>query len=92
MSMFLIKGSYSYNVQKTVKANSKEEAQAMFESWNLDPMCEWESQDQDTYREDLNLIEEGVSLLNFLKFLKVGKYENNNTTNRTITIKRSWRV
>lgn len=91
MSMFLIKGSYTYNVQKTVKANSKEEAQAMFESGNLDPMCEWESQDQDTYREELNLIEEGVSLLNFLKFLKGGKYENNNTTNRTITIKRSWR-
>ena len=59
MSMFLIKGSYTYNVQKTVKANSKEEAQAMFESGNLDPMCEWESQDQDAYREDLNLIEGG---------------------------------
>ena len=41
MDKFLIKGSYTYNVQKTVKANSKEEAQAMFEAGNLEPMCEW---------------------------------------------------
>ena len=59
MNKFLIKGSYTYNVQKTVKANSKEEAQAMFESGNLDPMCEWESQDQDTYLEALNIIKRG---------------------------------
>jgi len=59
MNKFVIKGSYTYKVQKTIMADSKEEAQKMFEAGNLEPMCEWESQDQDTYLEALNIIKRG---------------------------------
>ena len=59
MNKFVIKGSYTYNVQKTIMANSKKEAKTMFEAENLEPMCEWEAQDQDTYREELDIIKEG---------------------------------
>ena len=58
MKKFVIKGSYTYNVQKTIMASSKKEAQTMFEAGNLEPMCEWEAQDQNTYREELEIIEE----------------------------------
>ena len=62
MKKYMIKGMYTYRVQKEIKANSYAEA------WNiainhLEPLCEWDSQDQDTYFErvqDVKTIEEYV--------------------------------
>ena len=57
MSKFIIKGSYTYKVQKTVEADSKEEAIELALN-HSEPMCEWEQQDQDTYSEEYQSIEE----------------------------------
>ena len=54
MSKFIIKGSYTYKVQKTVEADSKEEAIELALN-HSEPMCEWEQQDQDTYSEEYQL-------------------------------------
>lgn len=57
MSKFIIKGSYTYKVQKTVEADSKEEALELALN-HSEPMCEWDQQDQDTYSEEYQSIEE----------------------------------
>jgi len=56
MSKFIIKGSYTYKVQKIVKADTREEATE--EALDSEPMCEWEQQDQDTYSEEYQSTEE----------------------------------
>jgi hypothetical protein len=51
MNKFIIKGSYTYKVQKTVEANTREEAIELALN-HSEPMCEWGGQDQDTYSEE----------------------------------------
>ena len=57
MSKFIIKGSYTYKVQKIVEADTKEEATELALN-HSEPMCEWEQQDQDTYSEEYQSTEE----------------------------------
>ena len=53
---FIVKGSFTYKVQKEVKAKDKDEA------WNLcldsEPLLEWDAQDQDSYHEEMDTVEE----------------------------------
>ena len=57
MSKFIIKGSYTYKVQKTIEAVTKEEATELALN-HSEPMSEWEQQDQDTYSEEYQSTEE----------------------------------
>ena len=57
MNKFIIKGSYTYKVQKTVEANTREEAIELALN-HSEPMSEWEQQDQDTYTEEYQSTEE----------------------------------
>jgi len=54
---FKIKGSYTYKVEKIVEADDKDEVVETALN-HSEPMCEWDSQDQDTYSEDIDSIEE----------------------------------
>ena len=56
MKEYLVKGTYTYKVQKKIKANNKNEAN--FLAYDVQPLCEWKSQDQDTYSEIITSIEE----------------------------------
>ena len=56
MRKYLVKGTYSYRVQKSIMADSEEDA--MRKANDVEPLCEWDSQEQDTYREIINSIEE----------------------------------
>jgi len=58
MKKYLIKGTYTYKVQKIILADSEEDAMATWEAGNVEPLCEWDSQEQDTYHEIINSIEE----------------------------------
>ena len=53
---FKVKGSYTYKVEKTVEANNEQEAIDI--ALDSVPMCEWGSQDQDTYSEEVESVEE----------------------------------
>jgi len=55
---FKVKGSYTYKVEKIVEANNEQEAIDI--ALGSVPMCEWDSQDQDTYTEEVESIEEVV--------------------------------
>ena len=57
MSKFIIKGSYTYKVQKTIEAVTKEKAIELALN-HSEPMSEWEQQDQDTYTEEYQSTEE----------------------------------
>ena len=57
MSKFIIKGSYTYKVQKTIEAATKEEAIELALN-HSEPMSEWEQQDQDAYSEEYQSTEE----------------------------------
>ena len=48
---FKVKGSYTYKVEKIVEANDEQEAIDI--ALDSEPMCEWDSQDQDTYSEEV---------------------------------------
>ena len=48
---FKVKGSYTYKVEKIVEANNEQEAIDI--ALDSEPMCEWDSQDQDTYSEEI---------------------------------------
>ena len=48
---FKVKGSYTYKVEKIVEANNEQEAIDI--ALDSEPMCEWVSQDQDTYSEEV---------------------------------------
>ena len=52
----LVKGIYTYKVEKIVEADDEQEAIAI--ALDSEPMCEWDSQDQDTYSEEVESIEE----------------------------------
>ena len=54
---YLIKGSYTYKVENEIEASSKDEAFEIATNHSK-PMCEWNSQDQDTYFEEVDSIEE----------------------------------
>ena len=54
---FKIKGHYTYKVEKIVEADDKDEAVETALN-HSEPMCEWNSQDQDTYSEDIDSVEE----------------------------------
>ena len=56
---FKVKGSYTYKVEKIVEADDKKEAVEIALN-NSEPMCEWDSQDQDTYSEEVESVEEVV--------------------------------
>ena len=59
MSKYLLKGTYSYKVQKIVMADSKEDAFRMWEACDVEPLCEWEEdQEQYAYEEEIDSIEE----------------------------------
>ena len=57
MIKYTVKGSYTYLVEMEVEANSVEEALEFATNHSV-PMCEWDSQDQDTYSEQVISIEE----------------------------------
>ena len=54
---FKVKGSYTYKVEKIVEADDKNEAVEIALN-HSEPMCEWVSQDQDTYSEEVESVEE----------------------------------
>ena len=56
MYNFKVKGSYTYKVEKIVEANNEQEAIDI--ALDSVPMCEWDSQDQDTYSEEFQSVEE----------------------------------
>ena len=56
MKEYIVKGTYTYKVQRTIKANNK--VDALEEINDVEPLCEWDSQDQDTYSEVITSIEE----------------------------------
>jgi|TARA_B110000967_G_C18853457_1_gene545839 hypothetical protein len=56
MKEYIVKGTYTYKVQRTIKANNK--VDALEEVNDVEPLCEWDSQDQDTYSEVITSIEE----------------------------------
>ena len=53
---FKVKGSYTYKVEKIVEAGNKQEALNI--ACDSEPMVEWDSQDQDTYSEAVESVEE----------------------------------
>ena len=53
---FKVKGSYTYKVEKIVEANNEQEAIDI--ALDSEPMCEWDPQDQDTYSEEVESVEE----------------------------------
>ena len=53
----LVKGSYTYKVEKIVEADNEQEAIDIALN-HSEPMCEWDSQDQDTYSEEVGSVEE----------------------------------
>ena len=53
---FKVKGSYTYKVEKIVEADDEQEAIDI--ALDFEPMCEWDSQDQDTYSEKVESVEE----------------------------------
>ena len=57
MSKYLVKGTYSYKVQKIIMADSEEDAMAMWEACKVEPLCEWEEQEQNAYEEWIDSIE-----------------------------------
>ncbi len=56
MYNFKVKGIYTYKVEKIVEANNEQEAIDI--ALDSVPMCEWDSQDQDTYSEEFQSVEE----------------------------------
>ncbi len=54
--MFKVKGIYTYNVEKIVEADDEQEAIDI--ALDSEPMCEWDSQEQDTYSEEVESVEE----------------------------------
>ena len=57
MKRFKIKGSYTYKVEKIVEADNGDEAVEIALN-HSEPMCEWDSQYQDTYSEEFDSVEE----------------------------------
>ena len=53
---YIVKGTYTYKVQRIIKADNK--VNALEEANDVEPLCEWDSQDQDTYSEIITSIEE----------------------------------
>ena len=53
---YIVKGTYTYKVQRIIKADNK--VNALEEANDVEPLCEWDSQDQDTYSEIVTSIEE----------------------------------
>ena len=58
MKKFRVKGSYTYKVEKIVEADNGDEAVEIALN-HSEPMCEWDSQYQDTYSEEFDSVEEG---------------------------------
>ena len=57
MPKFIVKGSYTYKVEKQIEATSKDEAFEIAIN-HSEALCEWNSQDQDTYSETVYSVEE----------------------------------
>jgi hypothetical protein len=53
---FKVKGSYTYKVEKIVEANNEREAIDI--ALDSGPVCEWDSQDQDAYSEEVQSVKE----------------------------------
>ena len=49
MSKYRVQGEYTYTVYKVVEADSEEEA--MLKAQDSDPLCAWDSIEQDSYFE-----------------------------------------
>ena len=49
MSKYRVQGEYTYTVYKVVEADSEEEA--MLKAQDSEPLCAWDSIDQDSYFE-----------------------------------------
>ena len=56
MYNFKVKGVYTYKVEKIVEAIDEQEARDI--ALDSGPMPEWDSQDQDTYSEEFQSVEE----------------------------------
>ena len=56
MYNFKVKGIYTYKVEKIVEANNEQEAIDI--ALDSVPMCEWDSQDQDTYSDEVESVED----------------------------------
>ena len=54
---FKVKGRYTYKVEKIVEANNEREAIDIVINHSK-PMCEWDSQDQDAYSEEVESVKE----------------------------------
>tara|TARA_R100000995_G_scaffold65522_1_gene34511 strand:+ start:3093 stop:3281 length:189 start_codon:yes stop_codon:yes gene_type:complete len=57
MPKFIVKGNYAYKVEKQIEATSKDEAFEIATN-HSEALCEWNSQDQDTYFEEVVSVEE----------------------------------
>ena len=57
MGKYTVKGSYTYKVFKAIYADTEEEALEIATN-HSEPMCEWASQFQDTYSEQVTSIKE----------------------------------
>lgn len=57
MPKFIVKGSYTYKVEKQIEATFKDEAFEIAIN-HSEALCEWNSQDQDTYSETVYSVEE----------------------------------
>lgn len=53
MPKYLVKGSYTYKVEKEIEASSKDEAFEIAIN-HSEPMCEWDSQERNTYFEEVD--------------------------------------
>ena len=56
MKKFKIKGSYTYKVEKIVEADDEDIAVVI--ALDSEPMCDWDSQYQDTYSEEFDSVKE----------------------------------
>ena len=57
MKKYKIQGQYTYKVEKIVEANDEQEALEIASN-HSEPLCEWDSIEQDSYREDVERVEE----------------------------------
>lgn len=53
---YIVKGSYTYKVEKVIEASSKDEALEIATN-HSEPMCEWDSQERNTYIEVVDSVE-----------------------------------
>lgn len=56
MPKYIVKGEYTYKVFKLVEADNKKQAEVIAQ--DAEPLCEWETVEQDSYFECINGVED----------------------------------